>query len=78
MARTKGSKRRPSIDEVIRRCTYAVAKFGHYDTSEEALQSGLLTPANLSSVDKCEWHRGFVLRWNACTFGLEEQADEAE
>jgi hypothetical protein len=37
-------------------------------------------PHNLSPVDKREWHRGFVVGWNACIFGLdaEEQADETE
>ncbi|SRR5579875_222646 len=35
-------------------------------------------PAGLSPIYKREWHRGFVLGWNACTLGLEEQADEAE
>ncbi len=35
-------------------------------------------PGNLSSVDKQQWQRGFVAGWNACTFGFEEQAHEAE
>jgi hypothetical protein len=30
-------------------------------------------PAQLSRLEKHEWHRGFVAGWNVCTFGIDER-----
>jgi|SRR5579875_20861 hypothetical protein len=32
-------------------------------------------PVTFSPVDKREWHRGFILGWNVCTLGLQEDAE---